>query len=251
MPRAKTIAVCSGSGGVGKTLLATNLAASFMAQDLGAVLLVDASHPMPGDLLTWVGLERAKTLGDMAAVLGRLTAEIFAGYLVRTKNGLPVLPFVADVLQARHVGPAEVAKGLELAATAFDLIVIDAPALSGPLGPAVFDRCDYACVVGEATPDGVNRARHCLDYLRSLQVPADAFSVCFNRAPEDGSVSTERLGRVLGVSIATVLPDDPDVVKRSLATRTPILLGTPRHAIARAVDRLARDLVQRSPAARQ
>ena len=152
MRRAKTIAVCSGSGGVGKTLVGTNLAASFVGQDLGTVLLVDASHPVPGDLLTWLGLDRAKSLGDMVPVLNRLTPEIFASYLVRTKDGLPVLPFVGDVLQSRHVGPDLVAKGLGLATSAFDIVILDVPPLSGAMGSAVFDRCDYACVVGQTTP---------------------------------------------------------------------------------------------------
>src|SRR5205809_7913940 len=125
MRRGKTIAICGGGGGVGKTLVATNLAASFTAQDLGTVLVVDASHPIPGDLITWLGLERAKSLGDMAPVITKLTPEIFSSYLVRTRDGLPVLPFVGDVLQARHVGPEHISKALELAAAAFDIVIID------------------------------------------------------------------------------------------------------------------------------
>jgi cellulose biosynthesis protein BcsQ len=78
MQRAKTVAVYSGSGGVGKTLVASNLAVSLHQQGNGRVLFIDAGHPMPGESLASVGLERAKALGEMAPILGRLTPEIFA-----------------------------------------------------------------------------------------------------------------------------------------------------------------------------
>ena len=47
--RAKTIAVFSGSGGTGRTLVAANLAVSLHAQDSGRVLYLDASYPIPAE----------------------------------------------------------------------------------------------------------------------------------------------------------------------------------------------------------
>jgi pilus assembly protein CpaE len=105
MQRAKIVAVYSGSGGAGKSLLAANLAVSLQLQDSGRVLFVDAGHPIPGDAIALVGLERAKSLGEMAPILNRLTPEIFASYLLRAPSGLSVLPLVGDVLQARQVTP--------------------------------------------------------------------------------------------------------------------------------------------------
>ena len=45
MQRAKTVAVYSGSGGIGKTLVASNLAVSLHQQESGRVLFIDAGHP--------------------------------------------------------------------------------------------------------------------------------------------------------------------------------------------------------------
>ena len=171
MQRAKTVAVYSGSGGAGKSLLAANLAVSLHLQDSGRVLFVDAGHPIPGDAIALVGLERAKSLGEMAPILGRLTPEIFASYLLRAPSGLSVLPLVGDVLQARQVTPELLAKMMELASAAFDLIIVDMPTGVTNLTQAMLDRSDYVCVIGEPTPSGIARTRHSLDYLRSLQFP--------------------------------------------------------------------------------
>jgi len=189
MQRAKTIAVYSGSGGAGKTLVASNLAVSLHLQDSGRVLFIDAGHPMPGEALASVGLERAKALGEMAPILGRLTPEIFASYLMTTSYGLAVLPLVGDVLQSRLVTPELWGRMMDLASAAFDNIIIDMQSGVGVLTQPVLDRADYICVVGEPTPVGVLRTRFCMDYLRSLQFPQTSMLFVLNRVPSRGGVA--------------------------------------------------------------
>ncbi|MBI2835248.1 MAG: Flp pilus assembly complex ATPase component TadA [Acidobacteria bacterium] len=243
--RAKTIVVYSGGGGVGKTLIATNLAVGLQQQDIGRVLFIDAGHPIPGEAITLVGLERAKSLGDMVPLLGRLTPDVFATYLVTAPSGFSVMPLVTEVLQARLITPENIARMFELANAAFDLIVIDMPTGAGPLTSHFLDRSDYVCVVSDAAPSSVTRARHCLDLLRSLQIPTESLLFCVNRMPERGGMAPERLERLLGVRILVTLPDDPEPVTAAAARSTPILIGMPRHAISRAIDRLGREISQR------
>jgi pilus assembly protein CpaF len=242
MQRAKTVAVYSGSGGAGKSLLAANLAVSLQLQDSGRVLFVDAGHPIPGDAIALVGLERAKALGEMAPILGRLTPEIFASYLLRAPSGLSVLPLVGDVLQARQVTSELLAKMMELASAAFDLIIVDMPTGVSNLTQAMLDRSDYVCVVGEPTPGGIARTRHSLDYLRSLQFPQESILLCLNRAPERGGVALDQIERVLGMEPYISLPDDPSATASAASRGQPLLQANPRHPISRAIDRLAREV---------
>lgn len=242
MQRAKTVAVYSGSGGAGKSLLAANLAVSLQLQDSGRVLFVDAGHPIPGDAIALVGLDRAKSLGEMAPILGRLTPEIFASYVLRASSGLSVLPLVGDVLQARQVTPELLAKMMELASAAFDLIIIDMPAGVTTLTQAMLDRSDYVCVIGEPTPSGIARTRHCLDYMRSLQFPQESILLCLNRAPERGGVALDQIERVLGMEPYISLPDDPAATAAAASRGQPLLQANPRHAISRGIDRLAREI---------
>ncbi len=104
--RARIVAVYSAGGGTGKTLVASNLALSLHQQQSGRVLLVDGGHPMPGDLPIVLGVDRVKALADMVPIIGRLTPEVFASYLVTTREGLPLMSLVTDVIQSRldHAG---------------------------------------------------------------------------------------------------------------------------------------------------
>jgi septum site-determining protein MinD len=242
MQRAKTVAVYSGSGGAGKTLVAANLAVSLHQQDSGRVLFVDAGHPIPGESLASIGLERAKALGEMAPILGRLTPEIFASYLKTTSTGLAVLPLVGDVLQSRLVTPALWARMMDLASAAFDNIVIDMPSGVGVLTQPVLDRADYVCVVGEPTPVGVLRTRFCLDYLRSLQFPQTSILFCLNRVPSRGGVAPDQVEHVVGMAPFITLPDDPEPLATASVKGQSVLEAVPRHAIARNLDRLGREV---------
>jgi len=243
--RAKTVAVYSGSGGAGKTLVATNLAVSLQQQDSGRVLLVDGNHPLPGEAAALVGLERAKALAEMVPILGRLTPEVFASYLVTAPSGISVIPLSTDVLQSRLVSVDVLNRMLDLAVAAYDLIVIDMATGIAPLTAQIFDRTDYVCVVTDPTPAGITRVRFCLDYLRSLQIPAEAMLLLVNRVPERGGVASERLERVIGLPIVVTLPDDPEAVQTAASKGTPILVTSPRHAISRGIDRLAREVATR------
>ena len=246
MQRARTIAVYAGAGGVGKTLVAANLAVSLQQQDVGRVLLVDASHPLPGEISALVGLERAKSLGDMVPLLGRLSAETFATYLVAAPSGISVLPLVNEVLQSRLITPDVLDRMFELAMEAYDVIVLDLLSGVGALTPLLFDRSDSVCVVSDATPVGILRARGCFEYLRSLQIPSDALLFCLNRIPERGGITPERLERLLGLPVMAELPEDVETVSAAAQRGTPIVVSAPRHAISRAIDRLAREVARRS-----
>jgi pilus assembly protein CpaF len=245
--RARTISVYSPSGGVGRTTIAVNLATALLQYDTKRVLLLECGSPVPGDAPMLLGLERAKSLGDMVLLLGQMSPEIFATYLVRASCGVTVLPLVNDVLQARVVTPEALRRALDLASASFDAIVIDHQAGIGPLSQTLVDRTDYVCLIVAPTMAGAVRARHGLDYLRTLQMPNDAILVCVNRAPEQGQggVESGRLERLLGTRIALELPDDPEVVAAAAQRGVPLMLSASRHAIARGIDRLAREIQRR------
>ena len=249
--RARIVAIYSAGGGTGKTLVASNLALSLHQQQSGRVLLVDGGHPMPGDLPIVLGVERVKALADMVPIIGRLTPEVFASYLVTTREGLPLMSLVTDVIQSRLITPELFNKMIDLASEAFDIVVLDLASGVGPLTQAMLDRCDNVVVVVDATPSGLPRTRYCLDYLRSVQMPDSGLLICANRVSERGGMPVERVERILGQTLVTSMPDDPEVVAGAVAKGQALVLAAPRHAITRGIDRLARELTTRELRARE
>jgi septum site-determining protein MinD len=242
---AKVVAVYGGSGGAGRTFVAANLAVSLRQQRGGRILLMDAAFPMPGDTATLVGIDRAKAVGDMEPILDRLSAESLVTYLTASTHDVSVLPLVNDVLQARLLTPGVLDRVFELVSAAFDAVVMDMASGASAITPALLDRAHHVCIVSRCTPAAVARARFCIDYLRSLQVPSEAVMLCLNRVEEPGSLPSERVERVLGMRAGILLPDDPDAVTAAVLKGVPLLLEAPRNAVSRGIDRLGRDLATR------
>jgi septum site-determining protein MinD len=250
MTRGKTVAVYSGSGGTGKTVVATSLAVAYQQQESARVLVVDAAFPLPGDTVVACGIERAKALAEMAPILGKLTPEVFSTYLVTAPSGVSVMPLVNDVLQSRLVTPQLLNLMFDLATAAFDLVVLDMSAGVSPLTGDLFERCDEVCVVSDTTTAGVIRARHCVDYLRSLQISTESLLYCVNRMPERAALTPEKLERLVGLGVTVMLPEDVEAVQGAMARGIPVSVAYPRHAIARAIDRLGREVATRGLRAR-
>ena len=95
------------------------------------------------------------------------------------------------------------------------------------------------------------RTRYCLDYLRSVQMPDSGLLMCANRVSERGGMPVERVERILGQTLVTSMPDDPEVVAGAVAKGQALVLAAPRHAITRGIDRLARELTTRELRARE
>ena len=152
MRRAKTIAVYSGSGGVGRTFVATNLAAALQQHIEGRVLFIDAHHPIPGDAATHLGLDRVKSFADMVPILDQLSPELFASYVTTGPSHMLVTSLANDVLQARLLTPAVLHKLFDLANVVAETIVLDMPTGAAPLSNALLERTDDVVVVMEPTP---------------------------------------------------------------------------------------------------
>jgi septum site-determining protein MinD len=246
MERGRTIAVYSGAGGAGKTLIAVNLAVSLHQQDAGRILLIDGSHPLPGEAADAIGVGRAntKTLADMEPVLERFTPELFASYLSTAPAGPSVIALAGDVLAARAVGPELLERLLELSARSFDLVVVDLAPGVGPLTADILEHSDTICLVADPSPAGLARGRASLEYLDSIQTPHEAIVVCMNRVP-DGMDVAERAKETIGLPAAAAIPLDGEAAVTTFARGTPISHAQPRHGIARAIDRLARQVAAR------
>ena len=103
----RVITVFSPKGGTGKTVMATNLAASFAKYGGKKTLLLDLDLQF-GDAAIMLGIEPEKTIHDLVTAPGELDPEKLAGYTTPPRVG-PRRPSGADAARgrrARHRGEA-------------------------------------------------------------------------------------------------------------------------------------------------
>ncbi|HET7828141.1 MAG TPA: AAA family ATPase [Candidatus Limnocylindrales bacterium] len=185
--RGKTVVVFNPKGGVGKTMIATNLAAALVAKGQ-RVLLLDADT-VTGHVPTSLGMDAVPTVVDTwrDEIDGGpvLTFDEMAS--VHT-SGLKVLPLTSSPMATELLEPQRVAGAIAVARRNVDFVVIDAHPSYSPLNRAMLERADQILV--PVTPDVP--AIRALVQLRDVAADlgmVDRLSLVVNRAASGISVA--------------------------------------------------------------
>jgi pilus assembly protein CpaE len=204
------LAVYSSKGGVGKTTLATNLAAR-MAQHMGLEVLVvdlDTSFPDIGPRMhRW-----APTILD-ALHDPNLSAGTLRQWLHQHPTGgfwaLLGPPETSESIAAM-LTPAAYAHVLHCA-VGFDVIVLDAPVeLANPLvSELALPAAESVCFVVTNERATLVDARRALDVIADRIVARSRIGVVINQTVADSGVSLQQAAAMLeGVPIVATIPDD-------------------------------------------
>ena len=146
----------SPKGGTGKTVTATNLAASFAKHEGRRTLLLDLDLQF-GDAAIMLGLEPAKTIYDLVIAPGELDSEKLAATSRSTRAARR--PASAAAPGGRElVTESKLARLLAVARESYDLIIVDtSPFFHGPM-LATLDRTNKLLMVGARRTDTEERA---------------------------------------------------------------------------------------------
>ena len=215
--RGQLLLVFNPKGGVGKTMVSTNLAAALVARGQ-RVLLVDADT-VTGHVPTSLGMDAVPTVIDAWRDESDGGPMLTFGEMASVhSSGLKVLPLSAHPLNTELLEPQRVAGAIAVARRSFDYVIIDLHPSYSPLNRAIFDRADRILV--PVTPDlpairAVVKLREIADELGMR----DRLSLIVNRA--NSGIKIDDLERAIGMpTYAQVRSSGLLLVKASNEGRT-------------------------------
>ncbi len=123
----KIISIFSTKGGVGKSFLAVNLAASLAKDFSRKVLLVDLDFQAVGDMANMLNLSPKKTLADYFAKFKGEASDALhiREYVEPHICGLDFLPGILRPRQATHIEENQISNILVKLEEVYDFIIID------------------------------------------------------------------------------------------------------------------------------
>jgi pilus assembly protein CpaE len=243
---ARTVLVFSGKGGVGKSVVATNLATA-LAVAGSRVALVDLNLQY-GDAGVLLHLESHPTtieaLAAVASAGARLDAPSIDAAMATTPEGLRVLlaprsPEFADLVTAASLGAI-----LNEIARTHDYLVVDSPAHLEERILGVIEMADQVLLVTSSNITAVKDTKTTLRLLQSLGIEAERVAVVLNQTRTRVSFAAEDIERALRFPLLATLPYEPRM-DESIDSGRPLVLSEPRSGFSKqlrlVVDHLGRE----------
>jgi pilus assembly protein CpaE len=229
--RARTVLVFSGKGGIGKSILASNLATA-LAVDGAKVAMVDLNLQY-GDLGVLLHLEAHPTSIEAVAALGDgITIEILDSVMATSEMGVRVLlapsnPELGDLVTAASLETIITQLSLE-----HDFVVVDSPAHLEERIVGVIQMADHILLVSSFDITSVKDAKTTLRLLQSLGIERERVALVLNQTRPRISFPAEEVEKSLRFPVLSSLPYEPDM-DDSVDNGRPLVLTEPRSGYSR------------------
>ncbi len=227
--RGVVIAIISGKGGVGKTVLAINVAALLAQRHPGRAVLVDLSLQF-GDVGAALNLPTDHTITDLLGENHTADSEVVGQVLVAAPGDLKVLLAPTSPELADYVSTAHVSSLLETLRTDFDFIVLDTPSYLTEIGVQAVELADHVVMVTDLSVTSVKNARLTRGILDNIGVDPTRVVVVGNHRESAGELDRRGAETFLGAQIAVEVPFAAEVVATSINKGIPFVLGNPKAA---------------------
>ncbi|MDO8881290.1 MAG: P-loop NTPase [Coriobacteriia bacterium] len=235
--RGRTVTVFSTKGGVGKSVVACNVAAALAG--MGAdVILVDLDLQF-GDTGIMLDLKPERTIFDAVQCYERLDAEMLRGFLIPHSSGLRVLLAPVHPEDADAVTASRVASILGMLRELAEIVVVDTSASFDDVVLAAIDVSDEVYAVATMDVASIKNTRVSLQKLAQLGYDAGRTKVVLNRADSKVWLDLGEVEQSIDAETIARIPSDR-LVPRSVNRGVPVVIDAPRSAVARSLLGLAK-----------
>jgi len=221
--KGKIIAVQSPKGGVGCTIVATNLAVALQNEET-PVAIVDANLQF-GDVAVLFNERSRNSVVDLTPRADELDPEIIKEVMVHhNDSGVDILVAPAHPEDADMVNGEQFAKVLEYLRDIYSYIVVD---LASDLSDITLETIDVSDILVLLTTQGIpaiNNSRIMLGLLEALGTPEKQILLVMSRYEKRIAITPERVGENLHHDIVAVIPEDPRIVVPSVNRGVPFIM---------------------------
>lgn len=231
----KVISIFSTKGGVGKTVIAVNLALALAKYKQGKVCIIDLDLQF-GDVAILMNIIPKATIADMAREIdryGEIDDNFVETFLFNYNGQLKVLPAPFRPEEGEYVKGEHINKILKVLRSKFDYIVIDVPKYLHDTALVALEASDEIFLILEMDVPTIKNGKLCTNIMKSLNYSADKVKIILNRADTRFGITPKDVEEVFDFPVVCQLPSDGNLVLPSVNNGKPFVSEKPGAPISR------------------
>ncbi|RXJ01907.1 MinD/ParA family protein [Anaerobacillus alkaliphilus] len=240
------IAVCSGKGGVGRTLLTVNLAIALKKKNL-KVSILDGDFQF-GDVNMAMDLQSASTIYELLKNETRIDELALNELLVTHQSGVKVLPAPDRPEFADLVTPEVVDQVVDIMVSQNDYVVVDTEVGFQEKSLAIIEKATQVLLVTNLEIATLKNTKLMLETFTTLGL-REKVKIIVNQSTKKGFVKLEDLPSILDTDLLYYLPDNDSVATKSLNQGIPFGVSRGKTDLAKALYKLAHQLIEKKDVA--
>jgi pilus assembly protein CpaE len=237
------VGVVSGKGGLGKTTLATNMAAIVAKSGAKSAQLIGLES---GDGSILLNITPKLGLLDMAAGAsedeGSYTPEVLRQFGTEHRSSLTYWTWHGTNTAATGEMPEDfLQRTFELCRNMADVTLVDFPLLTGDEAAAVLPYLDIIILVSSSSDLLALRSTKTFLNLMPPEL-AQRVRIIINRSDPSDMISREDFEQTIEHKVAAVLPNEPNTTAQAINMGTPFVLSQPGSDVSVTLRTLAQSL---------
>lgn len=243
MKRGEMIAVCSAKGGIGRTVIAVNLAVALSKNNRISVGILDGDFQF-GDVCLALDLHPTFTIKDAVDGLDEMDSYAMSNFLIHHASGVKVLAAPERPEYADIVTEQVIERVCSLLLEQFDYLIVDTGVGLQDKTMSFLEKADQVFVLTTLEMASIKNAKQMLETLQLLGL-RDKVKTIVNRSTMESVIKAGDVPDIIGEESPTFVPNDFAIVSQSLNLGIPFVLNQGKTDIAKAVFKMAEQLISR------
>ncbi len=247
----KLINVVGASGGVGTTLITTNLAvelAAILASETdptgaaGRVTIVDLDYRY-GQVATLLDVDPKYTIADLCGSPEALEPQVIGRALTQHRSGVQILGRPNHLSEADTITAAACIGVFSNLVLLTDYVIADGPTRFDVAGKAVLALSDVTLLIVQQSVPCVRNAARVLENMRETGHNLDRVHLVCNRIGHGAvHLSAKDMTETLGLELFASVPDDWETANGTINLGEPLLFHSPKSKLRLAIQEIAERL---------
>jgi pilus assembly protein CpaE len=242
----KVISIFSPKGGVGRTVLLSNLAVAVKQQSKKRVALMDGSLFF-GDVSMMMDVRPIKTIGDLQGRVDQLDAQLLNDVMMTHSSQVKILLAPPKPDQAELIQADEISRILKELRRNFDYVFVDTfPSLKDETQLAILDASDMILTVMTLEMPAIKDIRLFLEVAEILEYSRDKIVLLLNKVDQKHGLRVESIESTIQHPVAASIPSSGVSVTLSINQGTPLVMDDPNNPFSKSIEAIAKRLIDQT-----